>query len=323
MLRARRQFLRFAAGAAILPALARHASGNVYPSRPVRIMVGSAAGGTADVLARLAGQWLSERLGQPFVVENRTGAGTNLATEIALKALPDGQTLLLFTPSSITSAILQEKVDYIHAIAPVAGVTRQPQIILLHPTVPAVTVPEFIAYAKANPGKISMASAGIGTLPHMAGELLKMMTGIDIVHVPYRGGGPAMTDLLGGRVQMLVTTAVATLEFIRIGKVRALAVTSSTRSEAMPEVPAVGEFVPGYETSGIFGIAAPQNTPVDIVETLNNAIVGALTDLGNKQRLADIGGEALPGSPKEFGELIAAETAKWTKVVKFSGARPD
>jgi tripartite-type tricarboxylate transporter receptor subunit TctC len=318
----RRQFLHLAVGALALPALSRFAWAQAYPARPVRILVGSAAGGTADILARLVGQWLSERLGQQFVVENRTGAGTNIATEAAIKASPDGQTLLLLTPSSVTSAILHEKLDFIHAIAPVAGVTRQPQVMLVHPSMPAKTIPELIAYARANPGKINMASAGIGTLPHLAGELFKMMAVVDMIHVPYRGGGPAMIDLIGGRVQMVITTTVATTEHIRSGKVRALAVTSATRSAALPDVPTVGEFISGYETSGIFGVAAPRNTPADAVDTLNKAVNAALVEPGIKARLADLGGEALPVSPADFGKLIAAETEKWSKVVKFSGAKP-
>ena len=270
----------------------------------------------------MVGQWLSERLGQQFVVENRTGAGTNIATEAAIKASPDGQTLLLLTPSSVTSAILHDRLNFIHAITPVAGVTRQPQVMLVHPSMPAKTIPEFIAFARANPGKINMASAGVGTLPHLAGELFKMMAGVDMLHVPYRGGGPAMTDLIGGRVQMVITTTVATTEHIRSGKVCALAVTSATRSAALPDVPTVGEFIPGYETSGIFGVAVPRNTPADVVDTLNKAINAALADPSVETRLADLGGEALPGSPADFGKLIADETEKWSKVVKFSGAKP-
>jgi tripartite-type tricarboxylate transporter receptor subunit TctC len=319
--RARRQFLRLAASLPFAPALSHMARAQHYPSRPVRIVVGSAAGGTADILARLVGQWLSERLGQQFVVDNRTGAGTNIATEVAIKAPPDGQTLLLFTPSTVTSAILYDKLNFIHGIAPVAGVTRQPQVILVHPSMPAQTIPELIAHAKANPGKISMASAGTGTLPHLAGELFKMMAGVDMVHVPYRGGGPAMTDLIGGRVQMQITTTVATIEHIMSGRVRALAVTSTERSEALPDVPAVGEFLPGYETSGIYGVGAPRNTPAEIVDTLNNAINAALADPRNKSRLSDLGGEALPGSAADFGKLIAGETEKWAKVVKFADAK--
>lgn len=318
----RRQFFRAAAVATLVPALSRKAWAQAYPSRPVRIIVGSAAGGTADILARLAAQWLSDRLGQQFFVENRTGAGTHLATEVAIKAPPDGQTLLLFTPSSVTSAILQDKLDYIHAIAPVAAVTRQPQVMLVHPSLSVRTIPDFIAYAKANPGKVSMASAGTGTLPHMAGELFKMMAGVNIVHVPYRGGGPAMADLLGGRVQALITTTVATTEFIKTGKVQALAVTSAMRSDTLPDVPTIGEFLPGYETSGIFGIVAPKNTPVEIVAVLNRALNAALAEPDNKLRLAEQGGEALPGSSADFGKLVAAETEKWSKVIKLSIRQP-
>jgi tripartite-type tricarboxylate transporter receptor subunit TctC len=321
---ARRRFLHLAAGAAALPALSRFAWAQTYPSRPVHIIVGFAAGSGADILARLIGQWLSERLGQPFVVENRTGAGTNIATEAVVRSAPDGYTLLLVTPANAINATLYEKLNFnfIRDIAPVASIMRTPLVMLVNPSFPAKTVPEFIAYAKANPGKLNMASSGVGGPNHMSGELFKTMTGVDMVHVPYRGGPPAMTDLLGGHVQLTFPTTTAAIEYVRAGTLRALAVTTATRSEVLPDIPTIGEFVPGYESSVLDGVGVPKNTPVEIINKLNKEINAALADPKMKARLADLGGTVLEGSPADFGKLIAAETEKWGKVVKFSGAKP-
>jgi tripartite-type tricarboxylate transporter receptor subunit TctC len=296
-----------------------------YPSRPVRLIVGFAAGGINDILARLIGQWLSERLGQPFVVENRSGASGNIATEAVVNATADGYTLLLIGSSNTINATLYEKLNFnfVRDIAPVAGIIRAPLVMEVNPTFPAKTVPEFIAYARANPGKINMGSGGNGTSVQMSGELFKMMTGIDMVHVPYRGEGPALSDLVGGQVQVMFSNMPASLELVRAGKLRALAVTTASRSEALPELPTVGEFVPGYEASGIGGVGAPRGTPAEIVDKLNREINAALTDPKMKVRFADLGARALVGSSGEFGKLIAEEIEKWAKVVKFSGAKPD
>jgi tripartite-type tricarboxylate transporter receptor subunit TctC len=320
----RRRFLHLAAGAAALPALSRFAWAQTYPSRPVHIIVGFAAGSGADILARLIGQWLSERLGQPFVVENRTGAGTNIATEAVVRSAPDGYTLLLVTPANAINATLYENLNFnfIRDIAPVASIMRTPLVMVVNPSFPAKTVPEFIAYAKANPGKLNMASSGVGGPNHMSGELFKTMTGVDMVHVPYRGGPPAMTDLLGGHVQLTFPTTTAAIEYVRAGTLRALAVTTATRSEVLPDIPTIGEFVPGYESSVLDGFGAPKNTPVEIINKLNKEINAALSEPVMKARLADLGGTVLEGSPADFGKLIAAETDKWSKVVKFSGAKP-
>jgi tripartite-type tricarboxylate transporter receptor subunit TctC len=320
----RRRFLHLAAGVAALPALSRFAWAQTYPSRPVHIIVGFAAGSGADILARLIGQWLSERLGQPFVVENRTGAGTNIATEAVVRSAPDGYTLLLVTPANAINATLYENLNFnfIRDIAPVASIMRTPLVMVVNPSFPAKTVPEFIAYAKANPGKLNMASSGVGGPNHMSGELFKTMTGVDMVHVPYRGGPPAMTDLLGGHVQLTFPTTTAAIEYVRAGTLRALAVTTATRSEVLPDIPTIGEFVPGYESSVLDGFGAPKNTPVEIINKLNKEINAALSEPVMKARLADLGGTVLEGSPADFGKLIAAETDKWSKVVKFSGAKP-
>jgi tripartite-type tricarboxylate transporter receptor subunit TctC len=320
----RRNFLHLAAGAATLPAVSGIARAQGYPTRPVRWVVGLAAGGGADILARLMGQWLSERLGQQFVIENRPGAGTNIATETVVRASPDGYTLLMVLPPNAVNASLYEKLnfDFIRDIAPVAGIIRTPLVMEVNPSLPAKTVPEFIAYAKANPGRISMASAGNGTSGHVAGELFKMMADIDMVHVPYRGGAPAITELLGGQVQVLFDPINSSSEYIRAGKLRALAVTTANRSEAFPDIPTVGDFVPGYEASAFFGVGAPKNTPAEIIEKLNTQINAGLADPQLKARLADLGGAVLPGSPADFGKLIAEETAKWAKVVKFAGIKP-
>jgi len=319
----RRQFLQLAAGVAALPTLARIAQAQSYPSRPVRIITGFAAGGATDILARLTSQWLSERLGQPFVIENRPGAGGNIATEFVVRAPADGYTLLLVGPNSAINATLYDKLNFnfIRDIAPVASISREPLVMLVNPSVPAKTIPELIAYAKANPGKLNMASGGTGTAPHMAGELFKMMAGVNLVHVPYRGGGPALTDLLGGQVQVMFAGPPSAIPYIRTGTLRPLAVTTATRSEALPDVSTVGEFVPGYEASAWFGVSAPRNTPAEIIDKLNREINAALADPKIKARLADLGDTVLPGSPTDFGKLIADETEKWAKVVKFSGAK--
>jgi tripartite-type tricarboxylate transporter receptor subunit TctC len=321
----RRKFLKLAAAVVAAPALPRMASALDYPTRPVRIVAGFAAGGGVDITARLIGQRLNERLGQSFVVENRAGAGGNIGTEAVVGAAPDGYTLLLATVPNAVNASLYDKLkfNFIRDIAPVAGIIRVPMIILLHPSVPAKTVPELIAYAKANPGKINMASAGNGSAPHMAGELFKMMAGVDLVHVSYRGQGPALTDLLGGEVQVLFATAPGITDYIATGKLRALAVTTASRAEVLPELPPVGDFVPGYETSQWYGMCAPAKTPAEIIDKLNSEINAAITESGMKARLAALGGEPLPGSPAEFGKLISEETEKWAKVVRTAGIKPE
>jgi tripartite-type tricarboxylate transporter receptor subunit TctC len=321
----RRKFLHLAAGAAALPAASRFARAQAYPTRPVRIVVGLAPGGTNDIVARLMGQWLSERLGQPFVIDNRPGAASNIATEAVARAAADGYTLLLSSVNNAISATLYERLNFnfIRDITAVAGILRTPNVMVVNPSVPAKSVPEFIAYAKANPGKLNMASPGNGTSLHVVGELFKMMTGVNMVHVPYRGGGPALTDLLGGQVQVYFTGTVSSIEYIKTGRLRALAVTAATRSEALPDVPTVSEFVPGYEASGWFGVGAPKSTPAEIIDKLNNEVNAALADPKMKARLADVGGSALSGSPADFGKLIADETEKWAKVIKFAGIKAD
>ena len=296
-----------------------------YPARPVRIIVGYPSGGSNDILARLMAQWLSERMGQQFVIENRPGAGSNIATEAVVRAAPDGYTLLMVSTANMSNAALYEKLNYnfIRDIAPVAGVMRVPLVMEVNLSVPAKTVPEFIAHAKANPGKINFASGGIGTSIHLSGELFKMMAGIDMQHVPYRGNGPALTDLLGGQIQIMFDTMPQAIGYVRAGKLRALAVTTAARSEVLPDIPTVGETVPGYEASSLYGVAAPRNTPADIVDKLNREINAALADPAMKTRLADLGGIVLAGSPADFARLIAAETEKWGKVVKLSGAKSD
>jgi tripartite-type tricarboxylate transporter receptor subunit TctC len=320
----RRTFLHLAATAAALPAVSRIARAQTYPTRPVRLVVGAPAGGGFDIVARLMGQWLSERLGQPFVIDNRPGAGGNIGTEAVVRAPSDGYTLLLVTAASAINATLYEKLSFnlSHDIVPVAGIADVPEVMVVNPSLPAKTVPEFIAYAKANPGKLSMASGGNGTPSHVAGELFKMMTGTNMVHVPYRGLSPALTDLLGGQVQVAFGGLPSSIEHIRTGKLRALAVTTATRSEALPDIPTLGDFVPGYEASMWYGIGAPRNTPAEIVDKLNKEINAALADPKMNARLADLGGVALPGSPAEFGKLIADETEKWAKVIKFAGIKP-
>jgi tripartite-type tricarboxylate transporter receptor subunit TctC len=320
----RRRFLNLAAGAAALPAVSRIARAQTYPARPVRIVVGFAAGGQQDILARLMGQWLSERLGQPFVIENRAGAGGSIATETVVRAPADGHTLLSIAPSTAINGTLSDKLNFnfVRDIAPVATLTRQPQVMLVNPSFPAKTVPEFIAYAKANPSKVNMASAGIGTGQHLTGELFKMMTGIDMVHVPYRGGTPAITDLIAGQVQVTFASPQGLIESIRAGKLRALAVTTATRSEVLPDVPPVGDFVPGFEVTAWFGVGSPMKTPIEIVDKLNREFNAALTDPGIKARISDMGAAPFVGSPADFSKLIADETEKWAKVIKFAGIQP-
>jgi tripartite-type tricarboxylate transporter receptor subunit TctC len=321
----RRNFLHLAAAAAALPALSRIASALDYPSRPVRWIVGFAPGGTADIVARLMGQWLSERLGQQFVIENRPGAATKIATEAVVRAAADGYTLLIVGTTQAINATLYDKLNFhfIRDIAPVAGLTRVPNVIVVNPSVPATTVPEFIAYAKANAGKLSMASGGIGSSGHVSGELFKMMTGVNMAHVPYRGGAPALTDLLAGQVQVYFSPMPAAIAYIKAGKLRALAVTTAVRSEALPEIPTLGEFVPGYEASIWLGIGAPKATPAEIVNELNKEVNAALDDPKMKARLADLGGTPLPGSPVQFGKLIAEETEKWGKVIRAANIKPE
>jgi tripartite-type tricarboxylate transporter receptor subunit TctC len=321
----RRRFLQLTAAGVAAPAFPLAVMAEDYPTRPVRIIAGFAAGGGVDITARLIGQWLNERLRQSFVVENRTGAGGNIGTEAVVTAAPDGYTLLLATVPNAVNASLYDKLkfNFIRDIAPVAGIIRVPMIILLHPSVPVKTVPELIAYAKANPGKVNMASAGNGSAPHMAGELFKMMTGVNMIHVPYRGQGPALTDLLGGEVQVLFATAPGTTDYVATGKLRALAVTTAMRAQVLPDLPPVGDFVPGYETSQWYGMCAPGKTPAEIIGKLNKEINAAIADAGMKARLAAIGGEPLPGTPAEFGRLIADETEKWAKVVQAAGLKPE
>jgi len=314
----RRRFLHLAAGAAALPAVSSIARAQAYPTRPVRLIVPIAPAGATDIVGRLIGQWLSERLGQQFVIENRPGAGTTIGTEVVVRAPADGYTLLLVSSDSATSATLYEKLsfNFIRDIAPVAGIVRLPFLMLVHPSVPANTVPEFIAYAKANPGKINIASPGIGTAPHLAGELFKTMAGLNLAHVPYRGGAPALTDLISGQVQVMFLSPAASIEYIRSGRLRALAVTSATRWEGLPDLPTVVDFLPGYEASAWFGVGAPKATPTEIVEKLNKEINAGLADPKMKARLADVGGTALSGSPADFGKLIADEIEKWAKVIR-------
>jgi tripartite-type tricarboxylate transporter receptor subunit TctC len=314
----RRRFLQLAAGAASLSALSRPAWAQTYPSRPVRWIVPWPPGGPADVSARLIGQWLSDRLGQPFIIENRPGAGGSIGTELVVRAPPDGYTLVLAGSFNAINATLYDKLNFnfIRDIAPVAGIMRNPLVMEVNPSVPAKTVPEFIAYAKSNPGKINMASGGNGSPQHLAGELFKTMTGVPMIHVPYRGSAPLLTDLLGGQVQVTFDPMLSSIEHIRTGKLRALAVTTTARSEALPDIPTVGEFVPGYESSGWTGAGVPKNTPPEIVEKLNKEIIAALFDSTVRTRLADLGGIPMAMSPADFGKLIAEETERWAKVIR-------
>jgi tripartite-type tricarboxylate transporter receptor subunit TctC len=321
----RRQFLHLAAGAATLSTISRIAKAQSYPSRPVRIVVPFAAGGNVDLFARLIGQWLSERLRQPFVIENRPGAGTTIGTEAVVRAAPDGYTLLMASTAATINATIYEKLsfNFVRDIAPVAAVVRTPFVMAVHPSVPAKTVLEFIAYAKASSGKLSMASSGIGTTPHVAGELFKMMTGVDMVHVPYRGAGPALTDLIAGQVHVYFTALPEAIEHIRVGKIRALAVTTAAQSEVLPDTPTLSGVLPGFEASFWAGFGAPKSTPTEIVDNLNKAINAGLADPEIKSRLAELGGTVLVGSPADFGKLIAAETEKWAKVIRAANIKPE
>ena len=321
----RRNFLHLAAGAAALPAVARFAWAQAYPTRPVHIIVGFPAGSGVDLTARAIGQSLSELLGQPFVIENRPGAGTNIATEAVVCAPSDGYTLLWANAANAVNAALYQKLsfDFIRDITPVAGVARIPIVIVVSPSFPAKTVPELIAYAKANPGKVTMASPFRGTVPHLSAVMFKVMTGIDVRHEPYPSDPQALTDLLGGKVQVQFSGLGAAIEYIRTGKLRALAVTAATRSQALPDVPTAGEFVTGYEASSWFGVGAPRNTPAEVVDRLNKAINGSLADAKTKARLDELGNVPMPMTPGEFGKFVAEETEKWAKVVKLAGLKPD
>jgi tripartite-type tricarboxylate transporter receptor subunit TctC len=320
----RRKFLHLAAGAAALPVMSRAARAQGYPSRPVHWIVGYTPGGGNDIFARLMGQWLQDRLGQPFIIENRPGANSNIATEVVVNAPADGYTLLLanFGNASNASLYANLKFNFIRDVTPVAGIVRVPNLMLVNQSVPAKTVPEFIAYVKANPGKVNMSSAGIGSTGHLAGEFFKMMAGVEFTHVPYRGNAPALSDLLGGQVQVLFASLSSSIEYVRTGKVRGLAITSATRSEAAPDLPAVAEFFPGYEVSSWYGIGSPRNTPADVIETLNREVNAGLADAKLKAQLADQGGIVMAGTPAAFGKLIADETEKWAKVMKFAGIKP-
>jgi tripartite-type tricarboxylate transporter receptor subunit TctC len=321
----RRRFLRLAVAAVAMPALARVASAQAYPSRPVRIIVGFAAGGSSDIGARLIGQWLQERLGQPFVIENRPGAATNLATETVVRAPPDGYTLLMIGPSSTINATLYDKLGFVFLrdIAAVASTMRQPQVILANPSLTAKTVPELIAYAKTSPGKLTMASAGTGSSGHLAGELFKMMAGVNLLHVPYRGAGPALTDLLGGQVSTAVVGMSGSVEQVRSGQLRALAVTTTTRAAALPDVPTVSEFMPGFDAGDVLGLGAPRDTPAEIIDKLNREINAALADPRIKARFADLGGTPLALTPAEYGRLLADETEKWGKVIRSANIKSE
>lgn len=320
----RRKFLHLVASAIPFSAISSHASAQTYPSRPVRLIVGFTAGGGSDILARLTGQWLSERLGKPFIVENRTGAGSNIATEIVVNAPADGHTLLLTTTANAVNATLYNKLDFnfIRDIAPVAGLLRGPNVMLVNPSVPAKTVPDFIAYAKANPAKVNMGSGGNGGPVHMAGELFKMMADVNLVHVPYRGEALALTDLLGGQVQVVFASIPSSIGYVGGGQLRPLAVTTTRRSEMLPNVPALADFVPGYEMSTWYGIGAPKNTPAEVIDKLNIEINAVLADSRFKVRLADLGGTVLGGSAFALEKLVADETEKWAKVVRFAGITP-
>jgi tripartite-type tricarboxylate transporter receptor subunit TctC len=321
----RRTFLRLAVGAAALPAASRIAWAQAYPSRPVRWVVGYTPGGGNDIIARLMGQWLQERLGQPFVIENRPGAASNIATEVVVKAPADGYTLLLANFANAANATMYKnlKFNFIRDIVAVAGIVTVPNLILVGPSIPATTLPEFIAFAKANPGKVTMASSGIGSTGHLAQELLKMLAGIDLVHVPYRGNGPALTDLLGGQVQALIASLPSSIEYVKAGKVRALAVTSATRPQTLPDLPAAGELVAGYEVSSWYGIGAPRNTPAGVVETLNREVNAGLADAKTMARLAQEGGLSIAGTPADFARLIADETEKWAKVINATNIKAE
>jgi tripartite-type tricarboxylate transporter receptor subunit TctC len=321
----RRTFLHLTAAAAALPAVSRIARAQSYPIRPVRLVVGYAPGGAGDISARLMGQWLSERFGQQFIVENRTGAGTNIATESVVRAAADGYTLLMSSAANAINATLYDRLNFnfIRDTTPISGILRVPHVIVVHPSFSAKTLPEFIAYAKANPGTLTWASPGIGTAGHVCGELFKMMAGLNMVHVPYRGGGAAMADLLSGQLQVYIGAMTSSLEYVKANRLRALAVSTATRSEALPEVARVSDFVPGFETSDWGGISGPKGTPAEIIHKLNEEINAGFADPKIKARLADLGGTPLTGSPTDFGALIAAETERWAEVVKFAGIKPN
>jgi len=322
----RRRFLRLAAGAAALPAVSRIARAQTYPSRPVRVIVPFAPAGTTDILARLIGQWLSEQLGQSFIVENRPGASTMIGTEAVVRAPADGYSLILAaTASAINTTLYEKKIsyDFLRDIAPVAGILRVPNVVVVHPSLPVRTIPELIAYAKANPGRINVESPGAGTSSHLAGELFKVMTGVDMVHVQYRGNGPALIDLLAGQVQVGFDTMPASIEYVRAGKLRALAVSTVTRSQTLPDLPTVSEFVPGYESSGYFGLGAPGKTPAEIIDKLNREVNAGLADPKLRAQLTDLGGMILAGSPADFRKLIDGETEKWGKVIRAANIKPD
>jgi tripartite-type tricarboxylate transporter receptor subunit TctC len=321
----RRAFLQLAAGAVALPAVSRGAWAQAYPSRPVRLIIGYTPGGSADITARLTGQWLSERLGQSVVVESRPGGGTNIATEAVVRAAPDGYTLLLVAPANAINATLYDKLgfDFLRDIVPVAGIIRFPNVVDVHPSLPIRSIPELIAYAKANPGKLNMASSGNGSTIHMSGELFKMLTGITMVHVPYRGGAPALTDLMGGQVQVMFDNIPTSAEHVKAGKLRGLAVTSAARSEVLPDLPTVADFLPGYEASAWYGLGAPKGTPVEIIDKVNRAMNDILADPKSQARFKELGASLLPGSPADFGKLLVEETEKWGKVVKFAEVKPD
>ena len=322
---ARRQFLHLAGAAVVAPALSRLAQAQTYPTRPLRLVVGFPPGGGTDIVARIMGRWLSERLGQPLIIENKPGAGTNIAVQAVVNSPPDGYTLLFVTTSSATNATLYDTLPFVFLrdIAPVAGLVRLPLVMQVNPSVPAKTVAEFIAHAMANPGKINMASTGVGTSVHLAGELFKVMTGINMVHVPYRGGAPALTDMISGQVQVMFADLPSSLAHIQSGALRALAVTTATRSGSLPHVPTVGETLAGYEASSWYGIGAPMGTPPETIELLNREINAGLANPGIKVKLAEAGTTPMPFTPAEFGAHVAAETEKWAKVVKFAGAKPD
>jgi tripartite-type tricarboxylate transporter receptor subunit TctC len=325
MILPRRQFLRLAAGAAAMPVIPRIARAQAYPSRPVRIVVGFPPGGGTDIIARLVASWLSEQLGQPFVIDNRPGASSNIGTEAVVSAPPDGYTLLVFATAPTINATLYNKLnfDLIRDIAPIAGIARQHIVMEVNPSVPAKTVPDFIAYANANPNKLNMASFGIGDISHLSGELFKMMTGVNMVHVPYRGAPPALTDLLSGQVQVCFGGLLTSMQYIRAGRLQPLAVTTATRLEVLPDIPSLSEFLPGYEASDWKGIGAPKNTPFEIIDKLNKAINSALAERSIKTRLADLGSTVLTGSAADFGKLIAEETEKWGKVIRAANIKPE
>ena len=321
----RRSLLHLSAGAVALPALSCRARAQTYPARPIRLIIGYTPGGSADITARLTGQWLSERLGQSVIVESRPGGGTNIATEAVVRATPDGYTLLLAAPANAINATLYDKLsfEFLRDIVPVAGIIRFPNVVDVNPSLPVKSIPELIAYAKTNPGKLNMASSGNGSTIHMSGELFKMLTGINMVHVPYRGGAPALTDLIAGQVHVMFDNLPTSAEHVKSGRLRGLAVTGTARSHVLPDLPTVADFLPGYEASAWYGLGAPRNTPAAVIDRLNDAVNAILADPTSQGRFAELGASLLPGSPADFGKLLADETEKWGKVVKFAGAKPD